>query len=506
MKTQGITIYINFLIMSVLLSIQSCETIDDGACPACPVISQIIPDHGRTGDEITIIGSNFEDFIEGVDKVTINNVEALLTAPPVENELKILVPPRVGNGEVVVTIGNLSSNELDKPPVLFNYDIVKIDSVRPEQAGKGEVVTIYGNFFSVVAEENTVVFSNGSEADVLKAEIELLEVIVPDRAGSGNINVTTDGFTATGGTFFYLPKAIVSTYAGVHFKQGGLNGSVEVARFSLPWYIYIDDLDNIYVTDNNGIRRIDPGGNVTTFSVDNVQIKGFTFLEDRIFISDFNSNKILEVIGNIAAGFTTKPYIDTAFIQPHGIVFDGEANLYVAEKFNNKILKITPDLEVTVFAGSGEEGGLDGVGESAQFSFPNNVFIDHQQNIIVTEENHRIRSISPNGVVTTIAGGTFGFQNGVGTEARFKTPRGVVCDTEGNLYVADAFNNSIRKIAPNGLVSLLAGNPFVVSNGPVDGPGEDARFLEPNGIAIDSNGDLFVTDNGYHLIRKITLE
>jgi len=118
----------------------------------------------------------------------------------------------------------------------------------------------------------------------------------------------------------------------------------------------------------------------------------------------------------------------------------------------------------------------------------------------VTDElNHRIRRVTPNGEVSTLAGSVQGFADGTGSAAKFSNPRGITIDAMGNLYVADWLNNRIRKVTPNGEVSTLAGSV----QGFGDGTGNDARFHKPSGIAIDAAGNLYVADSNNNRIRKL---
>jgi len=180
----------------------------------------------------------------------------------------------------------------------------------------------------------------------------------------------------------------------------------------------------------------------------------------------------------------------------------------VTDAHNNRIRKITPadrieDRVVSTFTGSGTEGSGNGTGTAAQFYYPFGVAVDSSGNIYVADtNNHRIRKITPAGVVSTFAGtGTEGFANGTGTEAQFNLPTGVAVDSRGNVYVADQVNHRIRRITPAGVVSTLAGTG---TRGHADGTGTEAQFNYPTGVAVDSSGNVFVADNVNHRIRKIT--
>ena len=176
-------------------------------------------------------------------------------------------------------------------------------------------------------------------------------------------------------------------------------------------------------------------------------------------------------------------------------------NIYVADKNNHRIRQVSPNGVVRTSAGS-TEGYADGIGTNAQFSFPAGIAVDAWGNIYVADTgNHRIRKISPNGVSTTLAGSTEGYADGIGTNARFNQPAGVAVDASGNVYVADKDNHCIRKISPDGEATILAGS---TNSGYADGIGTNAQFSSPRGVAVDASGNVYVADTGNHRIRKIS--
>ncbi|HUM03254.1 MAG TPA: NHL repeat-containing protein [Thermoanaerobaculia bacterium] len=191
------------------------------------------------------------------------------------------------------------------------------------------------------------------------------------------------------------------------------------------------------------------------------------------------------------------------FYTPQGLAVDSSGNVYVADKFSNKIRKITPEGEVTTFAGSGSLGSDDGPAAAATFFYPYGVAVDLSRNVYVADTyNYKIRAITPAGVVSTLAGtGESGDDNGPGAAATFSWAVGVAADSSGNVYVADSGSNTIRKITPAGVVSTLAGSG---AGGSADGPGDEATFSEPSGVAVDSSGNVFVADTDSNKIRKIT--
>lgn len=197
--------------------------------------------------------------------------------------------------------------------------------------------------------------------------------------------------------------------------------------------------------------------------------------------------------------------LDARFNRPSGIVIDSADNVYVADGNNNVIRKITAAGIVSNFAGtSGTEGSLDATGTAATFRGPRGLALDSAGNIYVADRyNHTIRKISSTGVVTTVAGsaGLAEHVNGIGSAARFNHPVGVAVDSAGTLFVADLVNNAIRKITPAGEVSTFAGSSTPSA---ADGVGLAAGFNNPYGIALGNSGTVYVTDQNNNTVRKIT--
>jgi len=208
--------------------------------------------------------------------------------------------------------------------------------------------------------------------------------------------------------------------------------------------------------------------------------------------------------GSGVAGFTNGTGILAMFSTPYGLAVDGSGNIYVADEINNQIRKITSAGVVTTLAGSTTAGSSNGTGGAASFTFPTGVCVDGSGNVYVADQgNNMIRKITSAGVVTTVAGSTTaGHADGTGTAATFHSPMGVALDGSGNLFVADASNNEIRKIVlSTGVVTTFAG---ATTSGSSNGTGTAARFNLPASIAIDGSGNLYVADLSNNMIRKIT--
>jgi sugar lactone lactonase YvrE len=196
----------------------------------------------------------------------------------------------------------------------------------------------------------------------------------------------------------------------------------------------VDESGNLFLTDDNLIRKIDTSGNPTV------------------------------VAGSGDPGFADGMGKRAAFAYPAGLAVDSSGNLFVADTGNHRIRKIDPTGRVTTLAGSGRPGYADGTGTTAQFHFPLGVTVDEDGNVYVADRsNRRIRKIDANGTVSTLAGsGIAGVVDGPGATAQFKSPAGILVDKTGSIYVSDLRSPDVRKIDRAGFVSTL-GTPSVPS-------------------------------------------
>lgn len=192
------------------------------------------------------------------------------------------------------------------------------------------------------------------------------------------------------------------------------------------------------------------------------------------------------------------------FNAPQGIAADAAGDLYVAESASATVRKITPQGVVTTLAGTrGAVGYADGSSAAARFNDPSRLVADTDGNLYVTDSgNSVIRRIAPDGTTTTIAGnGTCGSADGRGAAARFCRPRGIALDRDGNLWVADTGNHMLRRIDASGNVTTVAGTPGVC--GSRDGNGGQAQFCDPQDVGVDNWGNVYVVDTGNSTIRMV---
>jgi sugar lactone lactonase YvrE len=404
---------------------------------------------------------------------------------------------------------------------------------------------------------------------------------------SGNVYVADTG----NDTIRKITSAgVVSTLAGLAGNAGSANGSGTNAAFYAPEGLAMDASGYIFVADtwNDTIREVSPSGAVTTvagspgsFGSTNATGTNALFYEpgavavdasDDVFVADTGNDVIREIasggaVTTVAGSFgiygsTNATGTNALFNGPQGMAIDSSGNLYVADYLNNTIRKVTPAGIVTTvagspgsfgsvngtnalfwgpqgivvcptnnnlvyvadtgnstirrlsasgqtwtassFAGNPSDGSADATGSAARFFWPMDVASDGHGNFYVADaQNNTIRKIAANGTVSTFAGfpGVTGSANATGTNASFNNPQAVAVDSSGNVYVADTGNSMVREITSGGVVSTLAGSAGHA--GSSDGTGGSAQFDAPEGIAVNNLGDVFVADTMNHTIREI---
>jgi len=345
---------------------------------------------------------------------------------------------------------------------------------------------------------------------------DTIRKVTPD--GSMTIFVSTadapGGLTIDSSNNLYF-----TTGTGGIYKCTPLGVITPIATVTLPSGLDVDSSGNLYVAASQQILKVTPGGTVTV------------------------------IAGSNWHGPEDGPGTDARFFHPRGVALSpDESLLYVADRLNNSIRKITlPESVVTTFAGQPTQSGTtDSTGLDARFSHPTDVVPAPDGNLYVVE-NSRVRKITAAGVTSTLAGGTWGNADGVGTSAQFGQLERIVVGYEGNnwvLYVTDRENGSVRRITPAGVVTTVAtgisgalglaiaadGDMYVSEfyshaikkidmpsgtvtvfagasgvSGSTNATGTAARFQNPAGLAIDNSGNLIVADNGNKLIRQIAL-
>ena len=361
----------------------------------------------------------------------------------------------------------------------------------------------------------------GQALDFETVETHTITVEASDGGLSSTAEITINVIDVAESTIMVT----VTTFAGS--TQGFADGTGTAALFNNPEGITVDSQGNLYVADsgNHRIRRIDPQGNVTTIAgsgtaaiVDGLGLSAsFNFpralvVDDdgNIFVSDNNivraidvNRNVTSIAGNGVTGFADGIGVIARFQQNAGITLDNDGNIILVDGANDRIRFIDRvSGNVSTIAGFGP-GFADGNGANALFLNPEDAVVDSNGDIFIVDgSNDRIRRIDPQGNVTTFAGGAENFADGNGTDARFNNPRGIAIDAQGNLYISDTGNGAIRRISPNGDVITLAGGNGL-GFGDADGPGDQATFNFTERIAVDANGIIYVADSRNHRIRRI---
>jgi sugar lactone lactonase YvrE len=416
-------------------------------------------------------------------------------------------PVQLANADGVIPNG-------DRPYVAYAGGLAAGDSTLPQGWVFGIPNGVTAFEFTVTVEANTALW----------APPEAVLNPGPDGAGSPNVRVRT----LAGGNY-----------------QGFLDGIATQARFDNPCGVAVDGAGNVFVADmdNRAVRRISASGMVSTVagvvgsapgSVDGsgavatfqsvsrvaVSVDGTT-----VFVADEDDHRVRRVAltggdptmpdswtvstvaGTGAAGKDDGPGSTATVAGPVGIALDSGGNVYVVEVTGNRVRRIQyrggdptqpANWQVSLLAGdnsttNGASGSTDGTGSAARFYAPTDIAADRAGNLYVTEVwNNRIRKITPDGVVTTLAGSSSGYHDDTtGSLAQFWEPRGIAVDSAGYAYVADTSNRRVRRISPSGAVMTVAGTG---TSACVDGPGDVAEFVQPLGAAVDAAGNVYVVD------------
>ncbi len=313
-----------------------------------------------------------------------------------------------------------------------------------------------------------------------------------------------------------LAGTTVSTLAGTG-TAGLTDGAGATAQFAFPADVAVNGTGTLSVADtgNSRLRQVAPDGTVTTVTLPvalllpagvTIDAAGRRVIADtgRCVIRLVNADGTVAItFGSAGAcAFTDGPAGTARFKFPRDVVADDAGNLYVADTGNFRVRKIDAQGTVTTLAGSGAFGNTDGPAAAATFGLLSGIAVAPDGTVFVTDAVfHKLRKIAPDGTVSTLAGtGTAGFKDGPAATAQFFFPTGLSRDQAGNLDLTDTGNYLIRRLPPDGQVVTLAGTGLP---GSMDGSGPTASFYLPLGLAGDSKGKVFVADTANHKIRVL---
>lgn len=418
---------------------------------------------------------------------------------------------------------NLLNAQLDNPVVFSNLKpnvTYRIRAYAYASSGTGELIST----------SDASSYTDVTVGTDDRPSLTTLRVRLVDKAFNG---LATSSISLTNGAYSQVaPEAFFSTYTSMNLAgdvqaTGSTDGAASVARFNYPFGIAQDLAGNLYTGEYHGfvVRKITPFGVVSTLAgsstagfVDGTGtaalfrgIGGVVVspVSGYIYVADSGNSSIRQIspqgvvttlAGRYAAGFTDGVGTAAQFSGPMGLAVDASGNLYVADRNNNAIRKVTSSGVVTTIAGNGTTGHSDGTGTSAVLNYPFGVALDASGNLFVSEFNgHCIRKITSTGGVSTIAGvyGSAGLVDGPATQARFNTPYGIAVDRAGNIFIGDCVNNRIRQITPDGMVLTIAGGG--ASTG--DGAATAISYPHAQFVHVGYDGNLYVTVT--HGVRKL---
>ncbi len=485
---------------------------------------------GKAGNAGSADGTNSGARFYSPSDVTADGLGDIFVADSGNNTIREITPVGVVT-TIAGTAGVAGSADGSQTNALFNFP----EGITIDSASNLYVADTLNNTIRMITTAGQVSTfagfagaSGSADGQGTNATFRLPEGLDVDAAG--NVYVADTG----NNTARMITRAgLVTTLAGMPGSAGYADGVSNTALFNGPSGITPDGFGNVFVADdnNNLIRKITPGGVTTTFagtvgfgSTDATGIAArFNYpaaiavdAADNAYVCDYlnftirkiTSAGVVTTLAGLAgnSGSADGTNATARFLNPAGAAVDPAGNLYVADSGNDTIRKITSAGVVTTLAGNaGNAGSQDGLGGAAQFNNPLGIALDAATNLYVADNgNFEIRKITPAGLVSTLAGNAHetGYLDANSTNAWFAGPTGIAVDGAGNIYVSDTPNLVVRKIAPSGAVSTIAGAVF--SRGSTDGTGSAANFGAPWGLALDSATNIIVVDADNNLIRIIT--
>jgi YD repeat-containing protein len=478
------------------------------------VIDVPIPAAG-IGATVRLQGTGFSA-TPSENEVRFNGAPAPVVAST-STEVLVTVPATATSGPIQVTTPGGSATSSQPFSVLASGGPPVIAGLVPTVAVSGSPITITGVNFAPNVSDNRVTV-NASPATVTAATPTSLTVTVPGATSSGRVSLVTGQGSTIGGDLAIVPAPFLPGDNPQTGRVGPTRSkTIALGPSSLALTLF-DGVAGQAVT--LGLSAVSapgapvsvaapdgtviastlaaPSGNVLSFTLPltgtyTVLVHGFVWIET--------------VAGSGAGGGSGDggPATAAGLDVPHGVAVDALGNLFIAEWWGRRVRKVNPDGTITTVAGGGSGAlGDGGPATAATLGLIDAVAVDAQGNVFIADTmNHRIRKVSTNGIITTLAGtGAAGYSGngGAATSAKLNSPRDVAVDAQGNVFIADTDNHRIRKVSPAGIITVVAGNGVIGSGGD-GGPATSAQVGYPFGVGLDAQGNLLIVTAGR--IRKV---
>jgi trimeric autotransporter adhesin len=401
------------------------------------------------------------------------------------------------------------------------------------------VFKVAGGTLSLVAGNSRPGFS-GDGGPAVNAQLNAPGGIAVDPSGNVYIADTNNNRVR-----IVTTNGIINTFAGNGFIGSPLafgdGGPANQGNLQLPGGVALDTKGNVYIADtgNNLIREVTTDGIINTICGDSlpgfagdgasplnaevhspqdvaVDSSGNVYIADTLNAAvreiTLSNNQINTIAGNGTVGYSGDGGLATSagLVQPYAIALDSKANVYIAEPPDGRIRELTiSNLFIISAVGNGVLGfaGDGGQAVKAEINLASGVAVDSSGNLYIADNfNNRIRKVDTTGVITTIAGsGVFSYSGdgGPATSAQLSAPHGAAVDLNGNLFIADSNNNVVREVTSKGVISTIAGTGTAGSSGN-NGPATAAQLNLPFGVAVDVSGNVFVADSANASVRKIS--
>ena len=319
-----------------------------------------------------------------------------------------------------------------------------------------------------------------------------------------------------------LPSNIITTVAGsgglVGLGDGGL--AINASLYS-PYDMAFDVFGNMYIADfnNNRVRKVDTNGLIASVGTGFSGPGGLAVDAcGNVYVADYFNDQIRKVAtngavstvaGSVGYGFSGDGGAATnaRLYKPQAVAVDLTGNLFIADDYNHRIRKVDTNGIIMTVAGNGGAGysGNGGPATNAMLHNPSGVTVDPAGNLYIGDwENSRVQKVDASGIISTVAGGGWGGDGGVATNANLYAPSAVAADALGNLYIADTWHNRIRMVDTNGIITTVAGNGIAGYSGD-ESAATNASIASPRGIHFDSAGNLYIADKNNNRIREVAL-